>query len=464
MEKRLEEMLDQCDVQEVDDLLEKKVGMNLEIDKKALERMKHSVHQKIGRKKKKTRFLMKGIAVAAAFLLILSIVFDLGFSDFVMAITQPFRLVPGYGIVEEGQDERGSEILYILSTPVADENEKAVFTLNNAIASKDTITIMAKLKKKQPQGLPVDKEMRGGDQQMPEISLYCNEEKYSTIDRSAAGGGDEQSVTFAYVLDATLIDTKTTYRLVAEDFGLAVDFTLTYVEGYVSLSDIGSTECKNDISITAVPQFDGNQLTVDLYPMNKSRYPIDAFFRPDNGYAGKDLHLETSGGRRPYVLPDGYGSGHGNFVFNLEPEDQNLVLHIPFLIVQSVEQQGVKLPVPKEGQRLNEEYRLKFKDADLIISGLEKVTDEDHPYGQLKMDLRYEERSEKIKMISTNIYRTNIFGEIDGGGYMLEPDENGITRTLWFALEKGENHKLRLRFGHPTYYLLDEYTLPLSRP
>lgn len=464
LEKELEQILDECNVSEADLLLKKEIA--LEIDEKALRRIKHSVYHKSGLKKQKKNFSWKGMAIAAAFALVLITVFGMGVDNFAAAIAKPFRLLPGYGIVEEEQEERGSQILYTLSAPAVSENETAVLTLNNVVAAKDSITIIAKFEMKLTDEGVLDKEeylKHYPDPKAPKLNLYREGQKYDDAAINSAGSEIAQWITAEYALPSAHIDTATVYTLKEESSGLTVQFTLNFVESYTSLSAIGSTACKNDISITAVPEFKGNQLEVNLYPINKSGSHLDGFFRPAQGYLGQDLHLETSAGVRPYVMPDGYGDGHGHFVFNLEREDQDLVLKIPFLLVQDIGEEKVTLPIPKKGQRLDEEYRVEFKDSTIVISGLELVDDEEE-YEQLKMDLRYEDRLENKKMISANLYRTNLWGDIAGGGYSSEIDESGRIKTIWFALEKGETRTLKLKFVNPAYYLIDEYALPLGRP
>jgi hypothetical protein len=79
------------------------------------------------------------------------------------------------------------------------------------------------------------------------------------------------------------------------------------------------------------------------------------------------------------------------------------------------------------------------------------------------MSIQYESKTPNMYMLRTGLTRINIFGKTDGGGYASEVDENGITNKIYFALEDGEKDTLRLKFSHPVYCLMDEYSLNFSK-
>ena len=175
------------------------------------------------------------------------------------------------------------------------------------------------------------------------------------------------------------------------------------------------------------------------------------------------MHLESNSGVKPYNQIKFYGTAHGKFTFDIDPTDKDFTLRIPFLIIQSVEQQDISLKIPKEGETVKSEIRIPFKDSDVIITELEKTNEDNQENGELKMTFRFENKTSNMRMIRTGLLRLDVFGNINGGGYSEEIGEDGLMNTVWFALEDGDKDKLRLRLTNPRYYIDDDYSLDFSR-
>lgn len=469
MEKTLYDLLDDLDVAEMERLLDKDIDMN--IDDETLKRIKSSVYAKAGiksRNKRQKHFFMpkRLIAVAAAFVLVISSFLVVGFDNIAMAINHLFSFIPGYGIIENNDS-----ILYVLSEVNISENDNVKMTLNNAIAGKDSITVMVTLERinyTEDQAL-LDKLAEAERMEddiapfRPKASLYAKGSKYTEYSGMTSGGGGIDTSTFTFELPEEAIEVNTTYVLAYEDYGLQLEFELKSYSTYNALTEIGPTESKNDISITAVPTFKDGQVEVNLYPINKSSYFIDSFFADGEGYLGNNLHLETNSGIKSYNPIDGHGSAYGKFMFEIDPNDRDFTLKIPFIVVQSVESQNIALDIPKEGEKVKTDYKIEFKDCTITITELERTSENLGDYGELKMTLEYDNKSSNKVMMNSDLYRTNFWGQIKGGGYSGEVDKNGIITTIYFALEAGENSLLRLKFANPVYYLTDEYSLTFKR-
>jgi len=455
-------ILDSFNIEDVNRLLNENI--NIDINANTINSIMNSVYKKTGIKNQKRKvFLFKKIITyAAIFTIILSSLILVG-----AAINKLFTFIPGYGIVENNDS-----IEYILSEPASAENDNVVFTLNNAIANKDNITVMFTLSRKSytDDQLYKDKQEVLKNQQKNDKStkakvyLYAGNIKYTEYGGSTSSGGKTDNSSFAYTLKAEDINTTTTYKLEYENFNISLEFKLKSFNSFDTLEQIGPTEYNNDISITAVPTFVNDKLEVDLYSINKSGYTTCSLFKYNNGYLGKDIHLETNSGIKKYnELDEDFGID-GMLTFDIEPDDKNFTLKIPFIKVQSDEEENISLKIPKEGEKITINKKITFKDCTMTIVDVEKTKPRSiDDYGELKMTFKYDNKTENKIMIKSDFNRANFFGKERGGSWSGEMDENDILTTAYITLEKDDNNSLRLKISNPTYYFIDEYTLSFDR-
>ncbi len=410
------------------------------------------------------------LAAGALLFLALSL---MNFDVVIAAVNRFFSFIPGYGIVENqaGSDE-GDAILYVADSLPSAENQEARLSLQNAIAGKDSLTVLFEvewkgigeeevLARKEAEWERLKKE----DKLLPpEVSLYAGEQQYKEFMGSSGGGSRTESSAYTYQMAEEDIGKDILYRLEHEGLGLSLEFALKDVATFEELTDIGATDIHHDIAITAVPEFTEDQVTVELYPLNKSNYQIQSFSREwEKGYGGLDLRLLTSDGPKSYTLPESFMGPNTKFTFDLEPEDRDLVLDIPFILVQSNEYRDIKLPVPAEGEKLALNQKVEFGDSIMTIAD---VAIENEAFGDEKalvMNLSYDNKSPDKIMAGAGFMRVGFMGRLDGGGYSVEPDENGIITKVSFALEKDDGRSLRLRVMNPVYYLMAPYRLYLGR-
>lgn len=463
MEDKIFDALDTLDINQTDKLLDTDINMN--IDSVSLKRIKKAVYKKAGLKKSK-HLIKKGLTVtAAALVLAMLSMATIGVDNVANAFNRLFSFIPGYAIVENNKN-----IEYVIEKQnIQVENSDVSITIKNAIAIKDNITISLELEKKNfdeskaLEGMQKEWEEleKGGQLKKPIIVLYANGKEYKTDNYSAAGGGSTESIAANFQIEN--INTQTTYKLEYKEYNLSLAFKLKAYDSFDSLEEIGPTTILNDISITAVSNIKDNKLEVELYPINKSKYQISSFAKVfDNGYEGKDLNLQTSNGIRKYTAPDSSMGANNKFYFDISPDDKDLVLKIPYLIVASNESQNISLKIPNEGEKLTLNEKVEFTDSTMIITDVERIKSDENEYGNLKINFRYENSDKNKIMYNAQFNRTNILGAIEGGGYSCEPDQNDILKSVYYGLEKGENSELRLKISKPEYYLLSEYSLELN--
>lgn len=465
MEEKIIDALDTLDINQTDKLLESDIKMNM--DSATLKRIKKAVYTKAGLKKSK-HIIKKGLTVAAAALVLAMLsMATIGVDNVANAFNRLFSFIPGYAIVENNKN-----IEYVIENQnIQVENSDVSITIKNAIATKDNITISLELEKKNFDESKMLEEKqkeweelnKGGRLNKPIIILYVNGKEYKTGNYSVGGGGPTEHISADFQIEPENINTQTTYKLEYKKYNLSLDFKLKAYDSFDSLEEIGPTTILNDISITAVSNRKDNKLEVELYAINKSKYQISSFSKVyDKGYEGKDINLQTSNGMLEYTTPGSSMGANNKFYFDISPDAKDLVLKIPYLIVASDESRNISLKIPKEGEKLTLNKKVKFEDSTMIITEVERIKDAGNEYGNLKMNFRYENSDKNKVMYNAQFNRINIVGITQGGGYSSEIGENDILKSVHYGLESGENSELRLKISNPEYYLVGEYSLELS--
>ena len=463
MEDKVLNIFDNLEIEEAERLLT--CDVNVDIDKKAKERIRKLVFKKVGFRSKQ-HFISKKLVACAAVVILMTFLSVVGLDNVKAAISQAFSFIPGFGIVENNDS-----INYILSDTVTTENENAILTLNNAIATKDGITVMFTLQRKNysEEQLKKDKQevseqlQKNGKLVQSKVSLFINSKEYTDYVGSTAGGGVMDTSNYTFTLNPDEINKETTYKLAYNDFNLALEFKLKDYQTYSDLNQIGTTDYNNNISLTAVPTFAGDKVEVNLYTINKSQYRINGFHKMYYGYKGTDLNLVTNSGMKSYSIPSGSGGVSPKFVFEIDPTDTNFTLNIPYIIVQSTEDKNISLPIPEVDQLINVNEKIKFNDSTMTIVSVKRVNIEGSENGSLVLNINYDNKRSNLYMFSARFNRINFWGTIQGGGYSSTLDTNDIESTVNFYLKKDDKGTLKLKISNPQYYLTDAYNLKFDR-
>lgn len=463
MEDKVLNIFDNLEIEEAERLLN--CDVNVDIDKKAKDRISKLVFKKAGIRSKQYFMSRRLVACTAAAVILIISLSVVGVDNVKAVISQAFSFIPGFGIVENNDS-----INYILSNTVTAENENAILTLNNAIATKDSITVMFSLQRKNysEEQLIKDKQEEWDQLQesdklvQPKVILYTNGNEYTDPMGSTSCGMIDTS-SFTYTLKPDEIHKNTTYKLTYKDFNLTLEFELKDYQTYSDLNQIGATGYNNNISLTAVPTFDGDNVDVNLYYINKSQYRINSFNKIYYGYKGDDLNLVTNSGTKSYTLPDGYSGVNQKYVFKVNATDTDFTLNIPYIVVQSNENKKISLPIPKVDQVINVNKKVKFNDSTMTIVSVKRVHTANDGNDSLMLSINYDNKRSNLIMFGAQFNRINIFGTPQNGGYSSEIDTNDIESTVYYNLKKGDKGTLRLKISDPQYYLTDAYNLKFDR-
>ncbi|AEY67995.1 hypothetical protein [Clostridium sp. BNL1100] len=457
MDKKISHTLDLLDIKETDKLLEKELKFKL--DSNSIKRIKKSTYSKAGIMRRKT-FVTRGLsAIAAAIIIIVVSIFSIGFDNVVSAMGRLFGFIPGYGIMEDNQS-----IQYIIDgRNISSENSQAILTINSVIATKNNLTLNCLIKLK---SFHEEKNLSNIENNIQHdknnLVMAVNGKEYRPSGCSIGSGGKVEYISAAYQIEQDNLSTRDVYRFNYNKYNLSVEFRLKVPEGYDSLEEIGPTDTKNNISITAVSSRQDNKLLVELYPVNKSGLTITSFTKEyDFGYEKKELTLETDKTSHSYTIPEGFMGVNNKFYFNVLPQEKNLTLKIPYLIVKSQEKmKKVTLKIPEEGKRVTINKKVKFKNSTMVISDVERIKN-GNPNGALRIYFKFENEDKNMVMFNAQFRRVNILGMEQGGGYSTNLKE-GIPQSIDYSLDEPNGDVLRLGIKDPEYFLLGEYSLKLN--
>lgn len=405
----------------------------------------------------------KSLTIAAAAVLLFIIIVN--HNSIGYAFQRILSFIPGVGILENNQ-----EILYRLKDTVTTENELATLTVNNAIATNESISVIFEIVRKNytEEELKADKEkewenLKNGEGiREPRIYLQTNGQKFKSINHSYAGGGPREYYNYYFEISSELINPLNNFKLVFEDLDIEADFRLVTLEQYSSLNDIGTTAIHNNISLTATANLEDNKLKVHVYPLNYSGYTLISFDREyEFNYFNKKMTLKTDKGDKTYTLPDSYGSGiNAAYTFDLSDGANYSILSIPYVVVESAEEKRVTLPIPQAGEVLPVNKEVVFEEGSVLIKDVEKIiyTNEDETsdfHAELKVNLEYKNSDQNKQLVGVDL--TNKKSE----GKSWELDEDNRVKTFYYMLNDPDKDKIKLYLTKPRYVLMEEYKLDL---
>ncbi len=433
------------------------------------------------------------LALAAAALLIFT---ALQMGPVRAAVEKLFAFIPGVGMVEE---EKNSVMLYLDGRSLTNENEYISLCLDNAYVTDDGVQINYKLSLL---GVPMDeadsllakekneaaytdflkkynltdyitiKKNENVISIKPNVKLNVNGTAVEETSGAVAGGSVDMSGFNFYKLDTTAIDPSTELSIQCGD--LEISFHVKDYETYSSIDEVGSTQCLNNVVITAVPRWSDKKLKVDIYTNNGS------IFDGISGYGYYLYNRETEScdeKAQPYVIIDDLflplapmsGFDGTTLEFDLtgveitEEMKKKAVLHIPSVSLYNYEERSVPVSIKKD-KMLNEiNKELQFEGGTLTVVSAERVADyvDGKQIGldesnTLKLTLKFKPNESGVSLDS--------FGGIyynSDNGFSWETDRQNNQIYVYINYDKPYYKIKTLKFVNPVYIYYDEYELTL---
>jgi len=409
-------------------------------------------------------------------------------SEYVQAaIKKIFSFIPGIAITQEDQEGKNSVLYSMDGDPQTQSNGKITFTVNNAYVTNYSIDIAWEMSinfideskiKYNTTSEEINKmiEENGASSYLKadnKAGSYCSfiettidikagDETFSVPIKSGGGTLTTQNCISGidYIPDIIKeygVNTPITVSI----GGMSFDVKLKPIEYYDSIDEIGPTVFKNDISLTAMPTWKDNELTIKMYSLNYSEFSQVYGFCDDYNESTRP-YLEIGGKN---ILSDSIDGDGTEFSFNLdgysvtEQDKENAKLHIPIILMLNQEDVTFDIKVNKDGT-VNHPDKVSFKYSDINIVSM-KVGAKDWP-DCIQMEYSVTDNTENIKLSSFNVSSVN--GRLTGGMacWTQTESENGI---FMIAFQHGDmpitNYKT-VTISSPSYLVTDEYIFDLN--
>ncbi len=445
MENKIIDTLDNLTTEQTERLLNE--NMNLKISDNESKRIKNSVFQELGLKQKKRYFIQKKvIACIAAFAIIFTSLFIIGFDNVTAAIKNIFTFTPGIGITENNDD-----IIFTMN-PITRQIKANDATANiiSAIYSEDYLNVTI--------------EVIGKEVHSDAFLIYHNDQTPIKLDSDNFMDGytlcsstDSTMLVFSYKANAPTDDD--TYEIAISGFSKRLSFNMTPCNEYEDIKEIGPTDIQNGISITTSAQKLDNQLVVWCYPFNVSKKINDTIL----GY-GKSFNSSFNlsnyidiNGEKIYDTSSGFNLSE-RMRFDVPEDIDNAVLHIPYLAMLREENLKLIVNIPKEYGTIESETEIKCSLGTIEVKEIERVTNEyEADKDTVLIKFEFDSSDSNIKLYSFDFETV--------GKYLTNAihfdSETGQLDFLEVSVDK-DDKKVSLDISQLYYYMFGEYVIPLD--
>jgi hypothetical protein len=412
--------------------------MTIKLNRGSRSRIKNSVMDKIGCKKKKLYAPKKILITAAVFA-----VFALTVT--VAAINNFFTFIPGFGIVENN-----------------DSTIYAMEAVTRRINSKDS-RINAEIISAVYQNdyLSATVSVTGKALYYEDFTIFVNGNPIDYREKGSSSlsiSSDSAMLFFSHKLSELSEDDI--FEIALTGFDEKISFKMTPCLDYDDVAKIGPTDIQNNISITTTAERIDNQLIVWCYPFkleNAVKDRIIGYGVPINvGWSGEQIHIVTSKERIPYDI-SGWKINE-RFVFEITEEDSSATLHIPFLTMYREEKKKFSISLPKNYG--TEESNVSVKTS-LGIIKITEVKREINEYYNDKdtiwIQLEYDSNDGNMKLYRFDLDMKGVFSSYACHSH----EENGTIEYLEVDVGKNDK-KITLNLTGLYYYLMGEYIIELD--
>ena len=410
--------------------------------------------------KVKINYARKIVTAGVALIFMLSIMIATNVGGVRASIQKLFAIVPGVGVVEV---DESNNIYYMKGDSQTKGNDNYEVKLNYIYASKDSVRITWEYVLKNYSYTPLTSDKKIKDSIFPEVKIMVGDKTYKY--GSSMSGSTNTYTTWLDVKGVTWNSTDV-YQIVFQD--LSFDFSLQNYETYKQTEDIGPTQMLNDISITAIPEWVENSVSIALYNLNVSNF--DSIFSYKNRSSECTPYLTVGDATIKHYKTE-ENKGEAKMVFDLsgieltEEMKTTAVLHIPSIQVRKKENQKINISIAKDGSYHASKESVQFADSTMHIINVEKAT-KVGPYDDfkdcLKLTLKFDYNMKNLELENmSNLVLSG--GEKVNRAWSCKYDENTGYYSLYIQ-DYAETTKIKsITFLELIYCINDEYQINLGK-
>lgn len=453
------------------------------IDRKYIDEAEEAVKKERG----KTVMWKKWAAVAAVLVIATAAVITSPSAQ--AAIKKIFSFIPGMTIEEQTDNEESySGILYSMDgDPVTKSDGNITVTLENAYVSDCNIDVVYTITLDFIDENNIDYKMTAEDFQKIlddngvssfikvtddngfgpffEVvhKITVDGKTYDNLQSYGGGSMSKRTMTARLEHISDIINEYgVNLPIVLEIGNLSFDIKLKPIEFYDSVEQIGPTAMHNNISVTAMPRWDGEVLNIKFYTLNYSEFTQTYGFIQYKDVGDKVLPYLEIGGKN---IPAEYDGGDGTeFYFDLssygftDDEKNAAILHVPVVEVRNDEEAILNFKVNKD-KTIDFPKKISLKYSDIIINNMTVGTEDwDDSIG-----IEFTVKSKYDNIILDGISFEKANGSSAGGSssWTERNDENWKAAFSSDAVKDVMDYN-SICLSSPTYILTDEYVFTLN--
>lgn len=454
------------------------------IDRKYIDEAEEAVKKERG----KTVMWRKWAAVAAVLVIATAAVITSPSAQ--AAIKKIFSFIPGMTIEEQTDNEESySGILYSMDgDPVTKSDGNITVTLENAYVSDYNIDVVYTITLDFIDENNIDYKMTAEDLQKilddNDVSSFIkvtddngfgpffevvhkitvDGKTYDNLQSYGGGSMSKRTMTARLEHISDIINEYgVNLPIVLEIGNLSFDIKLKPIEFYESVEQIGPTAMHNNISVTAMPRWDGEVLNIKFYALNYSEFTQTyGFIQYKDDGIDKVLPYLEIGGKN---IPAEYDGGDGTeFYFDLSPygfsddEKNAAILHVPVVEVRNDEEAVLNFKINKD-KTIDFPKKISLKYSDIIINNMTVGTEDwDDSIG---IEFTVKNKYDNIILDGISFEKAN---GSSAGGISSWTERNDETWKAAFSSDavKDVMDYNGICLSSPTYILTDEYVFTLN--
>ena len=454
------------------------------IDRKYIDKAEEAVKKERG----KTVMWRKWAAVAAVLVIATAAVITSPSAQ--AAIKKIFSFIPGMTIEEQTDNEESySGILYSMDgDPVTKSDGNITVTLENAYISDYNIDVVYTITLDFIDENNIDYKMTAEDLQKilddNDVSSFIkvtddngfgpffevvhkitvDGKTYDNLQSYGGGSMSKRTMTARLEHISDIINEYgVNLPIVLEIGNLSFDIKLKPIEFYESVEQIGPTAMHNNISVTAMPRWDGEVLNIKFYALNYSEFTQTyGFIQYKDDGIDKVLPYLEIGGKN---IPAEYDGGDGTeFYFDLSPygfsddEKNAAILHVPVVEVRNDEEAVLNFKINKD-KTIDFPKKISLKYSDIIINNMTVGTEDwDDSIG---IEFTVKNKYDNIILDGISFEKAN---GSSAGGSSSWTERNDETWKAAFSSDavKDVMDYNSICLSSPTYILTDEYVFTLN--
>ncbi len=402
-------------------------------------RIARAVRQKAGMKRRGF-FTAKNLAICGAAVAAVIISFAvIGFDKVAASISKIFTFIPGYGISKGGE-----ESVYTAETIVGSiSSGGAEAVLLNAMYSDGVLSATVSVEGKNLEVL---------DREDVKLFIDGTEAADGSVNGSVAWNGDSVMIGIGCEVKNR---GQSVYEFRIKGFDGGISFRLVPCESYEKLSEIGPTDIRNGISVTAVPQKIGSSLYVWCYPnMGGNTDHILGYGVAVNSAWNEQRYLEA-GGEKFFTQEYGWVLTH-RLGFTVPEDLRSAVLHIPYLSMSRDEKIRLKIKLPENYGKTPCDYELECSLGKIKITEIERQEASEGSGAKdcIMLRVEFQNNDENRRLYFFD------FSSSDGFAYHTN-SENGCLEYMELEADK-DRKELELDIRSLNYYLMGEYEMEIE--